>query len=529
MPERAPGRGGRPPGIPRGTSDAENQLVVFLLHLRHDAGLTVEQVHRRLPEVIGDKKKVGLSTFHRRLGGSQLRNDMSLVNAVIAVCVTDSEAAKAAQERAGAMVKTSWPSSAPPRDARHGRTAADDDCRVHLQKLVTVQEQLLEANAALGTAVREKAEAEAALALRQGPIEAERVELQRQVLVVTGERDAALQAAQEAQRRISSLEALLASAQKLSSTGQGEPRQPESAPRPNPRGRDAEIAAVQKELMQLDPLGQRMTAVLAQTMERLLDGEHTGRYRWESLSRSEKTSTAVVVENLMRHDFRFEKGSSLDLLVAGVEVDLKFTTSTNWMIPPETVDGLCLLVALDTQRDTWSLGLVRATREVLAQSRNRDRKQSLSAEGRKAITWLHRNVPLNSSILTTLPESQVATILSEPTARSRVLHLFRAAQRQLVSNSDVATVTRQADSLKRIREARRILAEEGILVLGHLASHSDVARELGLPVPERGRWVSARLAPVDDGSATRSIELDGTRWRLALPDDPPIPLPQNLR
>ncbi|GHF28120.1 hypothetical protein GCM10010218_06540 [Streptomyces mashuensis] len=43
-----------------------------------------------------------------------------------------------------------------------------------------------------------------------------------------------------------------------------------------------EAAMVRQELLGLDVSGRRMTAALEPAMERLLDGELTGRFRWES-------------------------------------------------------------------------------------------------------------------------------------------------------------------------------------------------------------------------------------------------------
>ncbi|MFF8378415.1 NaeI family type II restriction endonuclease [Streptomyces sp. NPDC015661] len=526
MRQRSPERGGRPPAAPRGSSDAENELVLFLRRLRVDAGLTVEQVHLRLPDVIGGIGKPAPSTLHKRLGGTNLRNSGSLVEAVIQVCVADPDEAEAARETAKSLVKTAWPQPAPGGTAP-GRGEGADDCAAHLLKLVKVQERLLETAAELATVLRAKEEAESALAAWRGAGHAELADLRRTLGDVTAERDAARRAAEAAQRRIAVLEGRLAAGgapPHAAPTGGAARPAPDSA-RPTAAG-DGEVEAVRRELLRLDPRGRRMTAVLAETLERLLDGEHTGRYHWDSLGKAEKTMTGQLVENLFLHDFRFERGRRLDFVIAGTEVDMKVSTGTNWMIPPEAVGGLCLLVGLDHRRNRWSLGLIGVSEDLLARGSNKDGKRSISVEGRRAITWIQRDVPLPVSALALLPGEDATAILADPSGQQRVNELFRRVQHRLLRRTDVVTVARQADAPKRVREARRALAAEGVLVLGHQSVHAEPARDLGLPVPEQGTWVSARLVPAEEGSRARTILLGGTRWRLAHAGDAPHPLPE---
>lgn len=520
MSGRSQQRGGRPPGVPCGESDAENQLVIFLRTLRDGAGLSVEQLHVLLPDRVGDAAKPGLSTLHRRLRGTDLKNHRGLVKAVVDACVRDEAEAVKANKRARSLLKVAWrpPSPGEP-DGHRG-----EDCTAHLAKLVRVQEQLLKTSSALGLALQAKERAEADLDARTNSRDDEHTDLLRRLREAIGERDTARQSAREAAQRITALEGLLAAAR--SSPAPGGEGQPQPEPERIP-GSD-EVAVVREELLKLDPYGRRMAAVIEQAVERLLDGAHTGRYRWEDLSKAEKTMSGQLVENLMRHHFHFEPGRKLDFRIAGVDVDLKITAAANWTIPTETEDGLCLLVRIDHRKGSWSLGVVRATEELLQRSiGSRDRKRTLSRAGHEAIEWIHRDVLLPVNILDRLPDDEVRAILAEASGQRRVNQLFRVAQRQPVTRTVVATVARQEDAPKRVRDARRALAAEGILILSHQSSHPEIARTLGLPVPEKGVWVSVRLAPTteDDEGAGRSVLLSGTHWRLAKPDDEPSPLP----
>lgn len=93
------------------------------------------------------------------------------------------------------------------------------------------------------------------------------------------------------------------------------------------------------------------------------------------------------------------RGVRLDLLIAGHEVDVKFTIGSNWMIPPEARDHVCLVTNYDPNSHEVSAGLIRATSENLTAGQNRDRKSSISKSGKKTIEWLiHRRHPTRSII-----------------------------------------------------------------------------------------------------------------------------------
>ena len=64
---------------------------------------------------------------------------------------------------------------------------------------------------------------------------------------------------------------------------------------------DAELQAVAEYLLSNDPAGARTAKVLRLTFDMLLDGQHTGRYRWDQLYKTEKTHFGTLVEiNLQR-------------------------------------------------------------------------------------------------------------------------------------------------------------------------------------------------------------------------------------
>ena len=59
---------------------------------------------------------------------------------------------------------------------------------------------------------------------------------------------------------------------------------------------DRELAAVAAELRALDGDGARMATAIRGALDMLLDGQHTGRYRWDQLHKTEKTHAGTLVE-----------------------------------------------------------------------------------------------------------------------------------------------------------------------------------------------------------------------------------------
>ncbi len=294
---------------------------------------------------------------------------------------------------------------------------------------------------------------------------------------------------------------------------------------------DGDLAAVAAELRALDGDGSRMAAAIRGALDMLLDGQHTGRYRWDQLHKTEKTHAGTLVEIALARVLRLADGVTLDYTIAGADVDCKFSHRLGgWMIPPEADGKLMLLVQASDQDGTWSAGLIRATEENLSSAGNRDGKRALNERGRTAVRWLHARAPLQENALIRLPERDVAAIFALPSGQQRVNELFRRAQRMRVSRTVVATVAMQDDYMKRVRGgggARDQLRAEGIVIFGDYAGDQVLASALGLPRPGPGEFVSARLVPRQGGRGdyARSIRLAGADWLLASAADPPSPAP----
>ena len=299
---------------------------------------------------------------------------------------------------------------------------------------------------------------------------------------------------------------------------------------------DPELAAVAAELAALDAGGAGMAAAIRGALAMLLDGQHTGRYRWEQLHKTEKTHAGTLVEIALARSLRLADGTALDYTIAGADVDCKFSHRLGgWMIPPEADGQLLLLVQASDEDGTWSAGLLRAAAENLSPAGNRDGKRALNDRGRSAVCWLHHRAALQENALIRLPERDVAAIFAFSSGQQRVNELFRRAQQMRVSRTVVATVAMQDDYMKRVRDgggARDALRAEGIVIFGDYAGDQLLASALDLPRPGPGEFVSARLARRSrwpegggPGAYARSVRLDGADWLLACPADPVEPAP----
>jgi hypothetical protein len=298
---------------------------------------------------------------------------------------------------------------------------------------------------------------------------------------------------------------------------------------------DDELTLVRERLLQLDPAGGRFGRVLRETIDQLLNGEETGRYAWDQLRQTEKTHAGSLVEINLHREFDFDDGSQMDYQIDGIEVDCKYSQDLwGWMIPPEAVNHLCLLVWADDNKSAWSAGLIRIREELLTSKGNRDKKRHISATGRREIQWLWNNAALPENLLLHLDKDTRSRILlpGKKMGQKRVNQLFRLVHSRRIGRGVVRTAAQQHDYMARVREgspsrARPKLREEGIIILGDYKSHQDVARSLGGPVPERGEFVAFkvdRAKPADEGRP--QAELGGEFWVVVDPKAHAGPAPK---
>jgi len=294
---------------------------------------------------------------------------------------------------------------------------------------------------------------------------------------------------------------------------------------------DEALADVLDAMSATQDLEGRLASIFRRTFDQLYDGQHTGRYAWDQLYKTEKTHFGTLVEINVRREFTelIQDGAKLDFQVAGHEIDCKYSFRMGgWMLPPECFGELLLVCNADDQNSEWAVGVVRAAPEFLRGGVNRDGKSGLNEDGRRSIYWIFRGATMAPNVLLQLDEEERDRVFAGRSGQKRVNELFRIATRRRVGRNAVATVAQQDDYMKRVRAnggARSALAGEGILIPGgDYGSHRDIARRLNVEVPEPGEFVSVRVAPASS-SDPFSVELDGLLWRAAEPGDPVVRAP----
>ena len=292
------------------------------------------------------------------------------------------------------------------------------------------------------------------------------------------------------------------------------------------QGKDEGLAKVVDWFRLQEGMEERFGIAIRRSLDEVLDGQRTGRYRLDQLSKVEKTYIGTKVEILVQAEFGLQRGQQMDYSVAGQEVDAKWSKRYGgWMIPTEGVGHLCLCLTADDHRSVFSVGLVRASAHLLRTSRNQDRKRQLSDRGKSAIVWLAERARLPENLLLHLPPTARNRILAQNlSGQGRVTEMFRLVRGRLVNRGVVLTVARQDDGPKRVRDARHHLRPEGILILGHQQSHRMIAKALELPLPSKGTWVSCMVMPAR-GPGSGVVKIEDSYWRMANEEDPPCPGP----
>lgn len=300
---------------------------------------------------------------------------------------------------------------------------------------------------------------------------------------------------------------------------------------------------------------ERFRWALRDSLDELLDGQRTGRWAYQHLSKTEKTYLGTAVEVNLTKEFDFENGDDLDWRIADRDIDCKFSKDLgNWEIPMEMylcddhggrqgkADQPALLTWFDDTTNRWAAGLVTITDERLwwrldssgntVRGYNRDNKRRLAESSAEGVYWLwdglQTDLPRNL-LLHMAPDVRGRILSPKLSGQKRVDQLFREVQGQVVGRRTILTVAQQDDAPKRARDARIPLRKEGIVILGHQDAHPTIATALGLPVPVKGEWIAVRITPVSEADTRPFITMHGQRWAKAHDDDPVVTLSVDYR
>ncbi len=222
--------------------------------------------------------------------------------------------------------------------------------------------------------------------------------------------------------------------------------------------------------------------VLRSAIDEVIDMPRSGRFSIEQLEKTEKTYIGTKVEILFRHEFDFPKGEKLDLLISGIEVDVKNTVKNNWTIPREAVGEICILLKTDDKNSKFSVGLLSCEIENLNEGQNQDRKRTVSSVGREKILWLTKNGELPPNFFLQMSDDARSHIL-EAVGTERVARLFLSNINTPINRNIIKMAAQQEDYMKRVRVnggARDIVEPLGYEILfGYYEEDRKKASSLG--------------------------------------------------
>lgn len=235
---------------------------------------------------------------------------------------------------------------------------------------------------------------------------------------------------------------------------------------------DADLHKVKQSIQRR--LGADVASAFARAVRTAFDvalrGMHTGRWSIAELSRTEKTHVGLFVEFETRELLACPEGAILDLLVDGLEVDVKFSTNMwKWEFPSESIGHICLIVHADENAGALYAGLLRVEDYMLG-AKNKDGKRKLLAGFRSRIIWLVDRGTFGRGFFAELPETLRGEIFAAPKGQPRVNKLFELTAGRIVPRYAIATVGLQHDSMRRARGGdggtQKYLWQKGLFRLG---------------------------------------------------------------
>lgn len=247
----------------------------------------------------------------------------------------------------------------------------------------------------------------------------------------------------------------------------------------------AEIDFVERAILlavgNVQTLEYQLGVILREDIDVVIDTPRTSRCSYSELEKTEKTYIGTRIEIGLRSLLGFPKGL-LDLNIGGVDVDIKFTGGSNWMIPNEAFGKICLLVAADESRGRCYLGILKIRPEYLTGKGNRDGKVSISSSGFANIRWLVCDSPYALNFWQKISVEDRLAIFSQSSGSARLVELFRRVKNVAIDRSVIEAVARQKDYMKRLRAnggARDKLEQMGYVLLSGKYDYAEV-RERGL-------------------------------------------------
>lgn len=251
----------------------------------------------------------------------------------------------------------------------------------------------------------------------------------------------------------------------------------------------------------LEQFSAKFPRLLRQAIDEVIDSARSGRFTIDELASTEKTYLGTKIEILLRNYLHVPLGKKMDLLIDGIEVDVKNTIGSTWMIPLEAYGHPCILVSEVESTALCSFGIVVITDRVLREGANRDKKKSLTAKAvENDVHWILRQHPYPVNFWLTLNHEDRTAIITPRGGTVRVKELFKRHLRTPISRTLIEALAQQKDPMRRLRKnggARDPLEIDGIVVLSGAYCKSLIQR-LGLPRCSRDEFVAIKPVSTEE-------------------------------
>lgn len=237
-----------------------------------------------------------------------------------------------------------------------------------------------------------------------------------------------------------------------------------------------------------------------EALDEVIDGPRTSRWAIGQLSKTEKTYIGTKLEIVIRSAFDLQVGAGTDVEIAGENVDIKWSETSQWMIGPQLINRLCLGVGLVEGGTEFCVGVFRARPEFLRQGANQDKKRSLSAASfREEVAWVVEKAALPTDFIADLEPGLRDTILGGASAQERIRLLGVLIPNTPIPRRAILTVARDKDDPTRRlrRDAGKSDPLGGMVWLSTKYGKTQL-RRLGHTSLPRDHWIAVRAQDLAD-------------------------------
>jgi hypothetical protein len=260
--------------------------------------------------------------------------------------------------------------------------------------------------------------------------------------------------------------------------------------------------AICRDVGGIDKLRARLPEIIKDAVDFVLDPVSTLRTQMSELDKVEKTFIGLKIEHYLRDLIGCEKGSKRDARIADIDIDIKNTIGSTWMIPHDYhEEEPCILIATAKFDGRCWLGLIVARDEYLnSRKGNNDKKRTVSEAGKRNILWLVRDEPYPASRWSGFDMDRFKDLRdSNQSGNKKAAQFFFENLNQVVHKSVIKALLNQDDFMRRVRSdtkqkgTREILAEKGIVLLcGTWPESKQIAHDAGIPALLADEWVALK-------------------------------------